>query len=122
MTPLQMATDFMSRMGQKLNQKWYMDFALEDFRFSLIAEEYAEAWEESATGTDPTNMLKELADLQYVINGYCATYGWDLDEAYRRVHVSNMSKLDDDGHPIKNEAGKVIKGPNYKPCDLSDLV
>ena len=41
----------------------------------------------------PQELLKELADLVYVTYGYAATYGWDLDEAFRRVHASNMSKL-----------------------------
>ena len=47
---------------------------------------------------------------------------WDLEQALRRVHKSNMSKLDDDGKPIYREDGKVLKGPNYQPPDLSDLV
>ncbi len=47
---------------------------------------------------------------------------WDLDEALNRVHESNMSKLDEDGKPIYREDGKVLKGPNYKPPDLSDLI
>jgi len=45
-----------------------------------------------------------------------------LEEAFRRVHASNMSKLGEDGEPIRREDGKVLKGPNYKPPDLSDLV
>jgi hypothetical protein len=45
-----------------------------------------------------------------------------LHEAFARVHQSNMSKLDDDGKPIKREDGKIMKGPNYMPPDLSDLV
>ena len=47
--------------------------------------------------------------------------GWLLDEALNRVHLSNMSKLGVDGKPIYREDGKVLKGPNYKPPDLSDL-
>ena len=46
---------------------------------------------------------------------------WFLDEAIDRVHKSNMSKLDEDGNPIYREDGKVLKGPNYKPPNLSDL-
>jgi predicted HAD superfamily Cof-like phosphohydrolase len=65
--------------------------------------------------------LKELMDLIYVIQGFCVTYGWDSDEAFARVHESNMSKLVD-GEPLKDENGKVQKGPNYKAPDLSDLV
>ena len=65
--------------------------------------------------------LKELADLVYVCYQYAENMGWFLDEAMNRVHVSNMSKLDEDGKPIYREDGKVLKGPNYKPPDLSDL-
>ena len=66
--------------------------------------------------------LKELAELVYVCYQYAANMKWDLDEAMHRVHESNMSKLDEDGNPIYREDGKVLKGPNYKPPDLSDLV
>ena len=66
--------------------------------------------------------LKELADLVYVCYQYAENMGWFLDEALDRVHKSNMSKLDEDGNPIYREDGKVLKGPNYKPPDLSELV
>ena len=66
--------------------------------------------------------LKELSDLAYVCYQYAANMGWDLDEALRRVHESNMSKLDIGGKPIYREDGKVLKSKNYKPPTLSDLV
>ena len=66
--------------------------------------------------------LKELADLVYVCYQYAANMNWFLDEALNRVHESNMSKLGEDGKPIYREDGKVLKGPNYKPPDLSDLI
>ena len=66
--------------------------------------------------------LKELADLVYVCYQYAENMGWFLDEALNRVHISNMSKLGDDGKPIYREDGKVLKGPNYKPPNLEDLV
>ena len=66
--------------------------------------------------------LKELADLVYVCYQYAANMGWDLDEAMHRVHESNMSKLDEEGKPILREDGKVLKGPNYTPPNLEDLV
>ena len=65
--------------------------------------------------------LKELADLVYVCYQYAENMNWFLDDALNRVHESNMSKLDEDGKPIYREDGKVLKGPNYKPPDLSDL-
>ena len=66
--------------------------------------------------------LKELADLVYVCYQYAVNMGWDLDEAMHRVHESNMSKLDENGNPVLREDGKVLKGPNYKPPNLEDLV
>ena len=66
--------------------------------------------------------LNELADLVYVCYQYAANLVWDLDEAMYRVHESNMSKLDENGKPIYREDGKVLKGPNYAPPNLNDLV
>ena len=66
--------------------------------------------------------IKELSDLVYVCYHYAANMGWDLDEALRRVHRSNMSKLDEDGKPTYREDGKVLKSANYQPPTLSDLV
>ena len=66
--------------------------------------------------------LKELADLVYVCYQYAENMHWFLDEALNRVHESNMSKLGEDGKPIYRDDGKVLKGPNYKPPDLSDLI
>ena len=66
--------------------------------------------------------LKELSDLVYVCYQYAENMGWLLDEALDRIHKSNMSKLDTEGNPIYREDGKVLKGPNYKPPTLTDLV
>jgi len=70
------------------------------------------------------NMLKELADVQVVVSGMSVAVKplKELDQAFKRVHESNMSKLGADGKPIHRADGKVLKGPNYLPPDLSDLV
>jgi NTP pyrophosphatase (non-canonical NTP hydrolase) len=117
-TPLDMVREFSSRMGQPLDEKWGLHGVQDTLRYKLIKEEFKEVGD----ATDKENLLKELADLVYVTYGYAATFGWDLDEAVRRVHQSNMSKLDDDGNPIYRDDGKVLKGPNYKLADLKDLV
>lgn len=65
-------------------------------------------------------MFKELADVQYVVSGMAVALGIPLEEVFRRVHESNMSKLVD-GKPLKRADGKFLKGPNYKKPDLSDL-
>ena len=102
--------------------------ALADKQLTLISEEYnelIEALDEAcAFFQNPhsrENALKELADLVYVCFQLAAACGWELDEALDRVHQSNLSKLVD-GKPLKREDGKVLKGPNYKPPYLEDLL
>jgi predicted HAD superfamily Cof-like phosphohydrolase len=67
-------------------------------------------------------MLKELVDLSIIILGTCDAFGWDYDEAAKRVVESNMTKLDSEGNPIFRDDGKVLKSDRYCPPDLSDLV
>ena len=94
---------------------------------NLITEEFKEFLEADATlylssSKGREDCLKELADLVYVCYQYAANMKWDLDEAMYRVHESNMSKLDEEGNPVYREDGKVLKGPNYAPPNLKDLV
>jgi predicted HAD superfamily Cof-like phosphohydrolase len=94
---------------------------------TLIVEEFKEfldAENQLLLGftVNAADCLKELADLVYVCYQYAENLGWDLDAALDRVHQSNMSKLDDEGNPIYREDGKVLKGPNYQPPYLNDLV
>ena len=105
-------------MGQSLGHEYVKDSKLDLLRLCLLKEEVNEA----SAPENAENLLKELADVIYVTYGYAAAFGWDLDEALRRVHASNMSKLGDDGQPIYRDDGKVQKGPNYQKPDLSDLV
>lgn len=94
-------------------------------RFKLIDEELKEAkdsWDDDIYDGYEEAFVKELCDLLYVTYGTLVYLGVDADEAFRRVHDSNMSKLGDDGQPIRRVDGKVLKGPNYFEPDLSDLV
>ena len=100
---------------------------MNSYQKNLIVEEFKEFLEADGFlfkhGSNvQVECLKELADLVYVCYQYAENMYWDLDEALNLVHLSNMSKLDEDGKPIYREDGKVLKGPNYKPPDLSDLV
>ena len=88
---------------------------------ALIDEEWSE-FHEAFYFEDECDQLKELADLVFVCYQMAASQEWDLDEAMRRVYKSNMSKLGEDGKPIYRPDGKVLKGPNYQPPDLKDLV
>ena len=66
--------------------------------------------------------LKELGDLVYVCFQFASYMEWDLDKALMLIHQSNLSKLGEDGKPIYRSDGKVLKGPNYQPPNLTDLV
>jgi predicted HAD superfamily Cof-like phosphohydrolase len=87
-------------------------------RFDLNSEEFKEL----VTAETPAEIMKEACDLVYVILGMFVEFGWNFDEAFKRVHESNMSKLDEEGKPIRREDGKILKGPNYQAPDLRDLV
>ena len=94
---------------------------------NLIVEEFKEFLEAEGLLFRNNNdlkadALKELSDLVYVCYQYAVNMNWDLDEALRRVHESNMSKLDEDGKPIYRDDGKVLKSKNYKPPTLTDLI
>jgi len=97
------------------------------YQKTLIVEEFKEFLEAEGmlfrqNAAIESEALKELADLIYVCYQYAENMGWLLDEALDRVHLSNMSKLDEKGKPVYREDGKVLKGPNYKPPTLTDLV
>ncbi len=98
-------------------------------RFRFLNEEMTEVYDAISdiakvrieTPELVAHLLKELADVQYTLSGFAATFGLNLDEAYVRVHESNMSKFQPDG-PAYSEDGKVLKGPNYIAPNLRDLV
>ena len=122
---------FLSSQAKEFRQKYNLKSSpTKDKRIyqkTLIEEEFKEFLEaEGFLFRHGQNFqeeaLKELADLVYVCYQYAENMGWFLDEALNRVHISNMSKLGDDGKPIYREDGKVLKGPNYKPPNLEDLV
>lgn len=117
-SPLDMVRHFARVYGQTMGHEWEKGSDKDMLRFNLLKEEY----EEVLDANTPEKLLKELADTAYVVYGFAATFGWDLDEAFRRVHASNMSKLGPDGKPIYREDGKVLKGENYQEPDLTDLV
>ena len=87
-------------------------------RRELIHEEFIELM----TAPYLDEVMKEACDLVYVVLGMFVEFGWDFDEAFSRVHESNMSKLGEDGKPIYREDGKVLKGPDFFKPDLTDLL
>ena len=87
-----------------------------------VAHAYLDLKEDINNKQAREHLLKELADLVYVCHQMAAAFGWDLQVAYNRVHESNMSKLGVDGKPLRREDGKILKGPNYREPNLTDLV
>ncbi len=126
--------DFHQAFGQNVCAEPTVE--LLELRRTLIGEEVKELFADIDTaiahlkeGKDVpqevyANMLKELADVQVVLSGTSVALKplQALEEAFNRVHASNMSKLGEDGKPIMRADGKVLKGPNYVPPDLVDLV
>lgn len=84
---------------------------------NLLAELRSEG---KTTAESRAKMLKELADLQYVLSGMVVALGLPMQEVFSRVHKSNMSKLVN-GKVLKRADGKFLKGPNYQPPYLQDI-
>ena len=133
MTLLEQAEQFRQIFNQEIltniSRYGFIKKQLWDMQTRLIREEAAEflvAADECFA--DPENfktreeVVKELSDLVFVCYQFAATYGIDLDKAMTLVFESNISKLDEQGNPIYREDGKVLKGPNYQPPDLTDCL
>ena len=88
---------------------------------SLIQEELDEL-SEAINNKDLLEVADALTDILYVTYGAGHAFGIDLDKCFEEVQNSNMSKLGNDGKPIYNDAGKVMKGPNYFKPDLSKFL
>ena len=125
-----MKKTFLSEQAKEFRSKYNLknsaDRQTRGVQHKIIVEEFKEFLEAEGMlfmhgRNHQEHALKELADLVYVCYQYAENMGWFLDEALNRVHESNMSKLDKDGKPIYRDDGKVLKGPDYKPPDLSDL-
>jgi len=90
-------------------------------RIDLIKEELEEL-KEAMKNNDLLEVADALTDILYVTYGAGHAFGIDLDKCFEEVQNSNMSKLDENGKPIYNESGKVMKGPNYFKPDLSKFI
>ena len=100
------------------------DELTQDMQLTLIKEEFYELMEAHINEdvvADRIHTLKELADLVFVCYQYAVARNWNLDTAMKRVFESNMSKFVD-GVALRREDGKILKGPNYHPPFLNDLV
>ena len=104
---------FMQTFGQDIkNKPSFPSEKIVSLRSALIEEELSEL-KEAVKNKDISEVADALTDILYVTYGGGHAYGIDLDKCFDEVQNSNMSKLGNDGKPIFNESGKVMKGPNY---------
>ena len=122
MTNFEKVKIFMTTFGQEVkNKASFGTDQINQLRYNLIKEELEElriAIEEK----DILEVADALTDILYVTYGAGHAFGIDLDKCFNEVQESNMSKLDENGKPIYNEHGKVMKGPKYFKPDLSKYV
>jgi predicted HAD superfamily Cof-like phosphohydrolase len=113
---------FMKTFGQEVKDKpAFSTDKINKLRIDLIKEELEELTE-AMKNNDLLEVADALTDILYVTYGAGHAFGIDLDKCFEEVQNSNMSKLDENGKPIYNESGKVMKGPNYFKPDLSKFV
>ena len=113
---------FMKTFGQEVKTKpSFSSDKINKLRIDLIKEELDEL-QEAMKNNDLLEVADALTDILYVTYGAGHAFGVDLDKCFDEVQNSNMSKLGENGEPIYNESGKVMKGPNYFKPNLSKFV
>ena len=122
MTNFDKVGTFMKTFGQEVRTKpSFSTDKINKLRLDLIKEELTELTE-AMNNKDLLEVADALTDILYVTYGAGHAFGINLDKCFEEVQNSNMSKLDENGKPIYNDSGKVMKGPNYFKPDLSKFV
>ena len=122
MTNFEKVGFFMKTFGQDVKQSSsFSSDKINALRVSLIKEELDELIE-AMNKKDLVEVADALTDILYVTYGAGHAFGINLDKCFQEVQNSNMSKLDNNGEPIYNEKGKVMKGPNYFKPDLRKFI
>ncbi len=122
MTNFKKVGTFMKTFGQEVKTKpSFSSDKINKLRLDLIKEELFELTE-AMNNKDLLEVADALTDILYVTYGAGHAFGINLDKCFEEVQNSNMSKLGENGKPIYNENGKVMKGPNYFKPDLSKFV
>jgi len=112
----------MKTFGQEVKVKpSFSTNKINSLRYDLIKEELEEL-KVAMENKDLLEVADALTDILYVAYGAGHAFGIDLDKCFEEVQSSNMSKLDEDGKPIYNESGKVMKGPKYFRPDLTKFI
>ena len=113
---------FMKTFGQEIKIKASLSTEkINELRIGLINEELEE-FKEAIKNNDLREVADALTDILYVTYGAGHAFGINLDKCFDEVQQSNMSKLSEDGEPIYNESGKVMKGPKYFKPDLNKFL
>ena len=113
---------FMKTFGQEVKTKpSFSSDKINKLRIDLIKEELDEL-KEAMNNNDLLEVADALTDILYVTYGAGHAFGINLDKCFDEVQNSNMSKLNENGEPIYNESGKVMKGPNYFKPDLTKFI
>ena len=122
MTNFEKVRFFMKTFGQEVKTVPALSSEkINNLRISLISEELGEL-KEAIKNKDLKEAVDALTDILYVTYGAGHAFGVDLDKCFDEVQRSNMSKLGDDGKPIYNDQGKVMKGPNYFKPDFTKFL
>ena len=122
MTNFNKVKTFMETFGQEVKTKpSFSSDKINTLRYDLIKEELEEL-KIAMENKDLLEVADALTDILYVTYGAGHAFGIDLDKCFEEVQNSNMSKLGEDGKPIYNDAGKVMKGPKYFKPDLSKFL
>ena len=113
---------FMKTFGQEVKTKpSFSTDKINKLRLDLIREELHELTE-AMNNKDLLEVADALTDILYVTYGAGHAFGINLDKCFEEIQNSNMSKLDENGMPIYNENGKVMKGPNYFKPNLKKII
>ena len=113
---------FMKTFGQEIKIKASLSTdKINELRINLINEELEE-FKEAIKNNDLKEVADALTDILYVTYGAGHAFGINLDKCFDEVQQSNMSKLSEDGKPIYNKSGKVMKGPKYFKPDLNKFL
>ena len=122
MTNFESVKKFMKTFGQEIKEKaCFPNEKITSLRYALIKEELEEL-KQAIDSKDIKEVADALTDILYVTYGAGHAFGINLDECFQEVQNSNMSKLGENGKPIFNDQGKVMKGPNYFKPDLSKFI
>lgn len=97
--------------------------AKNELRFNLMKEENEE-YLEAANAGDLVEVADALGDMLYILCGTIIEHGMQdkIEDVFKEIQRSNMSKLGEDGKPIYRGDGKVLKGPNYFKPNIKEVL